>query len=83
MAVKQVNVVLTQESEDCFVVQSWSNSSQLTVGQKITRHKLNKWVEMPKVNIRVVGWTPPTEDGQLDLFTKKEVKAIKAVIAAQ
>jgi hypothetical protein len=48
----------------------------------VTRAKLNKWCEMPGVEIRVPGWTPAADDDrQLDLFTKAEIKAIKSVIA--
>ena len=75
-------MTLTQETEDTFRIKSWTNSAELSVGMIVTRAKLNKWCEMPGVEIRVPGWTPAADDDrQLDLFTKAEIKAIKSVIA--
>jgi hypothetical protein len=80
---KRRSVTLTQETDDTFRVQSWTNSSELSVGMIISRKKLNQWCGIPGVEIRVPGFTPAAESDaqQMDLFTKSEVRALKAVIA--
>ena len=86
---KRRTITLTQEPDDTFRVKSWSNSAELSVGMIISRARLKKWMDMPGVEIRVPGMTPPSEDTrQLDLFDQvqqevKQQKVKKAVIASK
>ena len=63
---KNIVIRLTQEPEgNQFRVVSWSNSTQLSVGQLIPAARVSEWCAAPRIQVHIVGMTPQEENQPL------------------
>ena len=61
---KLITVNLEQQDKDTFIVRSFRNTTQLTVGQQLTRKQIERWQDIPQVNWTITG---EQEEKQLKL----------------
>jgi len=79
---QKISINLTQDglSGEFYTVQSIAGSSQLLIGQKVERARVDKWTSDPEydhVTVRITGLTKSEETGEEQLELLAEDKPAK------
>lgn len=81
---KPISISLTQEPDgQTFKIARFVNTSELTVGQTVTRADVDRWVNLPSITVSIAGLTPEAAQSQPSLFEAPKGKPAKGLALAK